>query len=69
MFVAVLSMGFLEKKLRGVEWAGILFVLGGLSVVGVSDFLSTASSGDAHKDTNSIITGTYIYFEFSCQRL
>lgn len=55
MFVALLSIAFLDKKLRGVEWAGIMFVISGLSVVGMSDFAS-GTTGE-HKDTNSIITG------------
>ncbi|XP_026280126.1 solute carrier family 35 member F6 [Frankliniella occidentalis] len=55
VFVALLSMAFLDRKLRCVEWFGIIFVLSGLSVVGMSDFASGSSS--EHKDTNSIITG------------
>lgn len=56
VFVALLSIAFLDKKLRGIEWAGIIFVISGLSVVGMSDFFSGTSSQE-HKDTNSIITG------------
>ncbi|KAJ1522596.1 hypothetical protein ONE63_001778 [Megalurothrips usitatus] len=55
IFVALLSMGFLDRKLRCVEWTGIVFILGGLSVVGMSDF--TGSSSGPHKNQNSIITG------------
>lgn len=57
VFVAILSMGFLDGKLSAVKWIGIVFVLSGLSVVGLSDFMSGTSS--AHMDTNSIITGKY----------
>ncbi|KAK3915012.1 Solute carrier family 35 member F6 [Frankliniella fusca] len=55
VFVALLSMAFLDRKLRGVEWMGIFFVISGLTVVGVCDFISVSST--EHKDTNSIITG------------
>lgn len=53
--MALLSIAFFDRKLRSVEWAGIVFIISGLSVVGMSDFAS-GSSGE-HKDTNSIITG------------
>lgn len=54
VFVALLSMAFLDKKLKCVEWFGILLVISGLTVVGMSDF---TSGGTSQKDTNSIITG------------
>lgn len=58
VFVALLSTAFLDRKVRGIEWTGIFFVISGLAVVGVSDFMSGTS--DDHKDTNSIISGNLL---------
>lgn len=59
IFVALLSVGFLERRLCGREWLGILFVIVGLTIVGMADFLSHSSDGlQGDKYTrNDIITG------------
>lgn len=40
VFVGMLSVGFLQRVLKQREWAGIGFIIVGLIVVGLSDFLS-----------------------------
>ncbi|XP_018015720.1 solute carrier family 35 member F6 isoform X2 [Hyalella azteca] len=54
VFTGLLSVAFLNQKLRYFNWLGIALVIVGLVVVGVSDFL-----GDNTEDfdTNGIITG------------
>lgn len=54
IFTGLLSVAFLGRKLKLYEWLGILFVILGLAVVGVSDMLS---GNDTGKDRNSLITG------------
>lgn len=53
VFTGLLSVAFLHKKLRGYEWVGILFVIIGLAVVGLSDLISNHTG----KGVNSMITG------------
>lgn len=53
IFTAVLSMGFLNKKLVSREWLGIVMVIIGLALVGLSDI--TMEKSDV--STNSILTG------------
>lgn len=40
VFVGILSVGFLNRVLIKREWSGIAFIILGLVVVGLSDFLS-----------------------------
>ncbi|KAK9506045.1 hypothetical protein O3M35_008053 [Rhynocoris fuscipes] len=47
VFVALLSMMFLRRKINWRQWIGILLVLAGLVVVGVSDYLITNSEGNS----------------------
>jgi len=54
IFTGLLSVAFLQRKLKAYEWFGILFVILGLVVVGTSDLLSGNQTG---KDRNSLITG------------
>ncbi|KAF5297027.1 hypothetical protein FQA39_LY12241 [Lamprigera yunnana] len=56
IFVGILSVTFLERVLKKREWSGILFVIIGLTVVGLADFLNKDTSGDSHSK-NDIITG------------
>jgi len=53
IFTGLLSVAFLGRKLKLYEWGGILFVIFGLTIVGVSDMLGDSSQ----KDKNSMITG------------
>lgn len=55
IFVAMLSVGFLERKLVKREWAGIAFVIVGLAIVGLADFLT--NNNDVAYSRNNIITG------------
>ncbi len=52
VFVALLSTTFVGRAIKYHHWTGILFVILGLAVVGLSDFSSNKS-----RDTNSVITG------------
>lgn len=49
-----MSVAFLERVLKKKEWVGIIFVILGLVVVGLSDFLFL---DETKKDSNSVITG------------
>lgn len=55
IFVGILSVAFLNRTLVPREWAGIIFVIIGLAVVGASDFLS--NDGGTDHSRNNIITG------------
>ncbi|XP_075746994.1 transport and golgi organization 9 isoform X2 [Rhipicephalus microplus] len=55
IFTGLLSVAFLGRRLRSYEWIGILGVMCGLVVVGLSDILFPDSH--ATKGPNSIITG------------
>ncbi|KAL1122051.1 hypothetical protein AAG570_003457 [Ranatra chinensis] len=58
VFVALLSMLFLKRRIAWKKWLGIIVVILGLAVVGVSDFISPSSSGsDEEYTTKGIITG------------
>lgn len=55
IFVALLSVGFLDRRLVRREWTGIFFVIIGLAVVGLADFVS--NNADRSYSRNNIITG------------
>lgn len=55
IFTGLLSVAFLGRRLRSYEWLGILLVMCGLVVVGISDIIFPDSH--ATKGPNSIITG------------
>uniref|UniRef100_A0A224XEJ2 Putative transport and golgi family organization 9 n=1 Tax=Panstrongylus lignarius TaxID=156445 RepID=A0A224XEJ2_9HEMI len=59
VFVALLSMVFLRRKITWQQWLGILLVLAGLVVVGVSDYLLNKDSA-SNSNLNSMITGDLI---------
>ncbi|XP_042232754.1 solute carrier family 35 member F6-like [Homarus americanus] len=54
VFTGLLSVAFLGRRLRYFHWLGIVIVIGGLIIVGFSDFLV---SGEDKYDINGIITG------------
>nr|XP_023027987.1 solute carrier family 35 member F6 [Leptinotarsa decemlineata] len=56
VFVGLLSTGFLDRILKKREWTGIFFVIVGLAIVGVADFISKDSNADS-RGRNDIITG------------
>lgn len=56
-----MSMIFLHRRLSLREWIGILFVIAGLVVVGVSDILFSSSSEDTKSSSNLIIGNFFIY--------
>nr|CAD7197946.1 unnamed protein product [Timema douglasi] len=61
VFVGIFSMLFLGRKLGAREWCGIVLVIFGLSLVGLSDFLiHTHSDQD---ESNSDIDKQYIIIE------
>lgn len=55
VFVALLSVIILHRKLKKREWCGIVLVILGLLIVGISDFVFTVPT-ESH-GPNSIITG------------
>ena len=58
MFTGLLSVAFLGQKLRYYSWIGIGFVIVGLFVVGISDFMTDNLE---NYDMNGIITGQLGY--------
>lgn len=56
VFVALLSVAFLQRTITTKMWTGISLVISGLIVVGTSDFFLKSED----KDTNSLITGDLI---------
>lgn len=72
VFVAIFSMMFLQRRLKLREWMGIVFIILGLGLVGVSDMLSSSSSpadktnilvGDTLIILAQIITASQMVFE------
>lgn len=54
IFVALLSVAFLQRRLGAREWTGISIIVVGLAMVGAADMMS----GDTSKySRNDIITG------------
>ncbi|KAK9745386.1 EamA-like transporter family [Popillia japonica] len=56
IFVALLSVGFLEKLIKRQQWFGIFLVIMGLIIVALADITSKDTSGEDF-GRNSIITG------------
>lgn len=54
IFVVLLSVGFLNRKVNSREWTGIIAIILGLFIVGLSDFY--ISKG---RSFNSVITGKF----------
>lgn len=54
VFTGLLSVAFLGRKIKWFQWLGILIVITGLVIVGVSDFIGGGTEGYT---TNGIITG------------
>lgn len=59
IFVALLSMIFLRRRLVLREWLGIAIIVVGLAMVGVSDMISGKEAG-SHHSTEEVITGDLI---------
>lgn len=53
VFVALLSIAFLEREITTKQWGGIVSIVLGLFLVGLADFFQKGSSGDI----NGILTG------------
>jgi drug/metabolite transporter (DMT)-like permease len=54
VFTALLSVAFLRKKLTWKHWLGIVAVVAGLAVVGVSDILFSKHPEGSHTNTQKI---------------
>lgn len=55
IFVALLSVAFLQRRLVAREWIGILIIVIGLAMVGAADML--VSTDNSTHSRNDIITG------------
>lgn len=55
IFVALLSVAFLQRRLVAREWTGIFIIVLGLAMVGAADML-VSNDGSKHS-RNDIITG------------
>jgi drug/metabolite transporter (DMT)-like permease len=60
VFVAIFSMIFLQRRPLIREWMGILFIIIGLTMVGLSDIIG---SGDSLIILAQIITASQMVFE------
>ena len=56
IFTGLLSVGMLGQHIKPFKWFGMLFVMFGLVVVGVTDILYDDNPQD---DKNAIITGIF----------
>ncbi|XP_055550587.1 solute carrier family 35 member F6 [Wyeomyia smithii] len=56
IFVGVLSVAFLNRTLVSREWTGIIFIIFGLGIVGLSDFITDNGAGSSYS-RNNVITG------------
>lgn len=54
VFVALLSIAFLERQIALKQWLGILTIVLGLFIVGIADILFKS---DKKPDTNGVISG------------
>lgn len=72
VFVAILSMVFLQRRLQLRQWTGIGFIILGLTCVGLSDMIGSSSSdvnrtdiliGDSLIILAQIITASQMVFE------
>jgi len=71
VFVGIFSVLFLHRRLTIREWGGIFLVIGGLALVGVSDFiapstppqLNSTSAPDSNHSTGQIILGMSSTFQ------
>lgn len=57
MFVALLSMGFLERQIGWKQWTGIVHIVIGLFLVGLADIMVKPSD---QSDINGVITGKLV---------
>jgi len=65
VFVGIFSVLFLHRRLMAREWGGIFLVIGGLALVGVSDFvapstppeLTSKSAPNSSHSTGQVILG------------
>lgn len=58
IFVAFLSMTFLQRRLGAREWIGILIVFFGLLIVGAADFIAPKTiASDSDHSKGDVITG------------
>ncbi|XP_078695636.1 solute carrier family 35 member F6-like [Branchiostoma floridae x Branchiostoma belcheri] len=57
IFTGLLSVAFLGRKLKMHHWVGIFFVLIGLILVGVSDFIFKSPDSSGSMGSNGVITG------------
>ena len=64
MFTALLSVAFLGRTIHKYMWLGILLIILGLALVGVSDVLFNGEGGEYPK--NNIITGTETFIKDRC---
>jgi drug/metabolite transporter (DMT)-like permease len=71
VFVGIFSVLFLNRRLMVREWGGIFLVIGGLALVGVSDFvapstpaeLTSTSASASNHSTGQIILGMSSTFQ------
>jgi drug/metabolite transporter (DMT)-like permease len=71
VFVGIFSVLFLNRRLVMREWGGIFLVIGGLALVGVSDFFTPSESAEltgapappSNHSTGQIILGMFGMFQ------
>jgi drug/metabolite transporter (DMT)-like permease len=71
VFVGIFSVLFLNRRLTIREWGGIFLVIGGLALVGVSDFFAPSNPAKltdtpapaSNHSTGEIILGMFSMFQ------
>lgn len=74
VFVGIFSVLFLNRRLMVREWGGIFLVIGGLGLVGVSDFFAPSNPASltdkpalaSNHSTGDIILGMFSMFQIEC---
>jgi len=67
IFTGLLSVAFLNRVLKWINWIGIIFIMLGLGIVGTCDFIVNSGSG-VNVLKNNVITGT-VSFQNNCNHI
>ena len=60
IFVGLLSVVFLKKRLEWFRWTGMAVVVCGVAMVGAADFIETDEEGEEEGGVNKAVIGDII---------